>query len=351
MIIPEEIAFIISEYSQQCFPGLSCEYILREIQNLQIDYHSISLRASELGLEYLVRYIIRPVNLSIYVHMIQLLHNDWINVFIRGELHKISIEIVGDVTYLRLEPTTDDNLITLRSSLPGNIISHCIDGAVYVKMALPELTEFINAFQGYKHIINPLDGYPERFSFLRLVDYDIDSNPPTHTINNIQTQVYESVKNSNIQGTLRQDQLLSILNQQRLRYNIIQSILDGDLTKYGVNYNELKLIDYMIKEDIPMDVMAGSHKIVIRSNNDEVIIRLTQLLRRVYPQNEIRTLRNNDIISFKLPITVARLRDIRYNNVDGCVIMRPGLYRTIRMIQSLHCAVTTTKIHVSDVTF
>ena len=165
--------------------------------------------------------------------------------------------------------------------------------------------------------------------------------------------MYESIKNSNIQGELTQDQLLCILNEQRLRHNIIQSILNEDLVKYGMNYNELMLTDYMIKNDIPMDVITGPYKseIRIRSSNDEVINTLTQLLRDICPEAVIGPIKDNSIISFKLPMTSGRLRDIRYSCVDGCVTMRPGLFRTIRMIQSLHCPVTTTKIHIGNITF
>uniref|UniRef100_A0A6C0BN82 Uncharacterized protein n=1 Tax=viral metagenome TaxID=1070528 RepID=A0A6C0BN82_9ZZZZ len=338
--IPEEIRFIIAEYCGQCIPGLSEEYILQELKRL--NQHVIP---SEHRWYHLLEFITNPYNVNVYSKLIGNT-SDLSKMFSMIEQSNPHICLKGDdriaINFTLSHP------ISLTQSIPDNIQwSMTEDG--WILHINPEA--FIPEFMRYNHISTFDHSYPEAFIFSEIHQQCLEK--VSCHIHQITAMKFHHIAQMS-EFSISANDLMIMLDRERQRSSIIQDIIEGKCGKHGITSEELNLIDYVISESVPLII---SHRfstpwssLLIITEDCNVANKIISLLREAMRDCGVTGSRVDRNGSIYWDVGLIHRGHVatqqHYNLVDGGVYhVSSGLFRTMRLIQSLHHPMKTS-IHL-----
>uniref|UniRef100_A0A6C0BN07 Uncharacterized protein n=1 Tax=viral metagenome TaxID=1070528 RepID=A0A6C0BN07_9ZZZZ len=265
--IPEEIAFKITSYSGEAFPGLTRSYLYNEIKANTIRYESIQDTAETLGLPHLLRYLtsIDPIHIfqNVQEYNIHQYSRDWTKLI--NLLNDVGAPIMITRTIESNESMAGRLIIDQRANVLSGIdlfqhdqlVDHLPDGVEVrpyrmshrtfeIDLTINDMNELLEQIYLLNCLGDPLHT-PERFIF----NGDI-MNPTQSVIR----QCLQTHRSNDIPSM---DALLQALNHQQQRNYLINFILNSRrwFMNTDMGLDHLKVIEYVISSGMTLDIQSS----------------------------------------------------------------------------------------------
>jgi len=329
-------------------------HIIRQAQALDVNYSLVEMRAMELGLESLLHWICRPLNLGAYVSATSVntpMKYDWtymINNLSPGDDVTIKMTEVGS------EMRLNSGVIVGRAVRCGTIDSR------RQRMDDQQLHDLLTQLFYSKPFSHVSELTPSVIPFFWNIQESltIKNGRKRQRIDpawmgfqdQIASKLYYSSEPTDEQLIGLPHQLvLDILNYQIMRHDIIMAILDykEPVTVHNVylDINQLRLLNYIISNGIPARITDFSAELQCHAQYTQYIV---GMLSQMYDNVIVRQQPNRVIIDILKLEDLPPIDALSFNPLEGTCYEAHTLKRLAYVIESLHTPVNLFRTNISN---